>query len=277
MRRVMVTGAAGQLGSTMVAKLSPRHTVAAFTRSQLDLGDDRAILQALRSHRCDVIVNCAAYNDVDATEDDPSAAITANALVVQALARASAAANAMLIHYGTDFVFDGSTSRPYLESDAPRPLSAYGMSKLLGEWLALASPRGYVLRVESLFGGRPAKSSLDKIAASIRDGQTVRVFADRTITPTFVDDIAMATERLIATRPEPGIYHCVNEGPTTWLTIAQEIGRLLGVTPQLVPITLAEVKLKARRPLYCALSNDKLRAAGIEMPPWQDALARYLA
>jgi len=275
--RVLVTGARGLLGTAIAREFACDVDVSALGHGELDITDADAVRRTVREIRPELIVNCAAYNDVDATEDDPSAAITANALVVQALARASAAANAMLIHYGTDFVFDGSTSRPYLESDAPRPLSAYGMSKLLGEWLALASPRGYVLRVESLFGGRPAKSSLDKIAASIRDGQTVRVFADRTITPTFVDDIAMATERLIATRPEPGIYHCVNEGPTTWLTIAQEIGRLLGVTPQLVPITLAEVKLKARRPLYCALSNDKLRAAGIEMPPWQDALARYLA
>ena len=183
---------------------------------------------------------------------------------------------ATLIHYGTDFVFDGTADRPYLETDACRPLSTYGMSKLLGEWFALESPGAYVLRVESLFGGRPAKSSIDKIMSAIRAGQPVRVFADRTVTPSFVDDVAMATEQLLASRPAPGVYHCVNSGVTTWLGIAEEIARLLRCDAEIIPVKSTEVKLRAKRPIYCGLSNDKLKDAGIVMPSWQDALARYV-
>lgn len=276
MTRVMVTGAAGQLGSTTVARLSDRYDVLPFTRAELELSDAAAVLAAARHCRPAVVINCAAYNDVEAAEDAAQTALTGNALAVQTLTRAAADAGAMLIHYGTDFVFDGVTDRPYLESDPCRPLSTYGMSKLLGEYFALELATAYVLRVESLFGGRPAKSSIDKIASTIRAGQPVRVFADRTVTPSFVDDVAGATEHLIETRPAPGVYHCVNSGVTTWLGIAEEVARLLGKDAELVPVKSTEVKLRAKRPVYCALSNDKLAAAGIPMPTWQDALKRYV-
>ena len=197
MTRVMVTGAGGQLGSAIVATTVGDAATSSRSREpQLDLADAAAVLDddddAVRP---DVVINCAAYNDVEGAEDAAQAALTGNALAVQALARAANATGATLIHYGTDFVFDGTADRPYVETDACRPLSTYGMSKLLGEWFALEAPGAYVLRVESLFGGRPAKSSIDKILTAIRAGQPVRVFADRTVTPSFVDDVASATEQ----------------------------------------------------------------------------------
>lgn len=277
--RAMVTGAGGQLGSTLVARLSATCEVIGLTRAQLDLADAAAVLETMAECRPDVVLNCAAYNDVEGAEDAASAALTGNALGVQALAQAASATGATLVHYGTDFVFDGTIDRPYVETDTCRPLSTYGMSKLLGEWFALESPGAYVLRVESLFGGHPAKSSIDKILAAIRADQPVRIFADRTVTPSFVHDVASATEQLItpgASRPAPGVYHCVNSGVTTWLGIAEEIVRLLGRKAELIPVKSTEVKLKARRPVYCALSNEKLRDAGIIMPTWQSALARYV-
>jgi dTDP-4-dehydrorhamnose reductase len=277
MTRVMVTGAAGQLGSTIAARFSPRYDVIPFSRAELDLSDAAAVLTAARACRPAVIVNCAAYNDVEAAEDAAQAALTGNALAVQALVRAAGDTGATLIHYSTDFVFDGTIDRPYLETDPCRPLSTYGMSKLLGEYFALERADAYVVRVESLFGGRPAKSSIDKIVAAVRGGQPVRVFAERTVTPSYVDDVASATEGILERRPAPGVYHCVNSGVTTWLGVAEEIVRLLGVEAEIVPVKVADVKLKAKRPLYCALSNAKLAAAGIEMPSWQDAIARYFA
>ena len=277
MPRVMVTGAAGQLGSAVVSRLSESWDVSAFTRAQLDLSDATAVLDAMTAYAPDLVINCAAYNDVEAAEDDAQAALAGNALAVQALARAANATRATLIHYGTDFVFDGAAASPYAESDVCRPLSTYGMSKLLGEWFALEAPGAYVLRVESLFGGQPAKSSIDKILTAIRAGQPVRVFADRTVTPSFVDDVAAATEQLMAGRPAPGVYHCVNTGVTTWLGIGQEIARLLGRDAELIPVKSTEVKLRAKRPVYCALSNEKLKGAGIAMPTWEDALERYIA
>lgn len=272
----MVTGAAGQLGSTVVARLSTTCHVFPFTRTQLDIADERAVLEQMTALGPEVVINCAAYNDVDGAEEAATAALSANAFGVLVLARAASAVGAQLIHYSTDFVFDGHTDRPYVETDPPRPLSTYGTSKLLGEWFALDAPSAYVLRVESLFGGHPAKSSVDKILASIRAGQPVRVFADRTVSPSYVDDVASATERLLATAPAFGVYHCVNRGTVTWLGIAEEAVRLLERDAEIVAVSVNDVKLKAKRPRYCALSNDKLTQAGIDMPTWQDALARYV-
>jgi len=273
----MVTGAAGQLASTLVARLSATYEVVCFTRTQLDIADEPAVLETVASLGPAIVINCAAYNDVDAAEEAATAALSANALGVLALARAATTSGATLIHYSTDFVFDGHTDRPYVETATPRPLSTYGASKLLGEWFALEAPAVYVLRVESLFGGHPAKSSVDKILAAIRAGHPVRVFADRTVTPSYVDDVASATEGLLASRPAFGIYHCVNSGVTTWLGIAQEAARLLRRQAELIPVKSDEMKLKARRPRYCALSNRKLADAGISMPTWQEAMARHVS
>jgi dTDP-4-dehydrorhamnose reductase len=276
-KRVMITGAAGQLGSTLVATLSRSYEVVSFTRSQLDIADEPAVLERVSSVAPDALINCAAYNDVERAEEAALDAITGNALGVLSLSRAAAASATMLIHYSTDFVFDGQTDRPYLESDPPRPLSTYGSSKLLGEWFALESPAAYVLRVESLFGGHPAKSSIDKILAGIENGQPVRVFSDRTVTPSYVGDVAGATESLLRAQPPFGVYHCVNSGVTTWHGVAVEAARLLGRDADIVPVSSDSVKLRARRPRYCALSNQKLADAGMPMPAWQDALARYVA
>jgi dTDP-4-dehydrorhamnose reductase len=277
MKRVVIAGAAGQLGSTIVRLFSSRWEIVPFTRAQLDIGDETAAIAKIVESRPDVIINCAAYNDVDGAEDAAVAALSANAMGVLTLARAAVATGATLVHYSTDFVFDGTADRPYVESDPPRPLSTYGTSKLLGEWFAFDAPLAYVLRVESLFGGQPAKSSIDKIIAAIREGRPVRVFSDRTVTPSFVDDVALATEEMLTTHAAPGVYHCVNSGEGTWLDIAQEVVRLLKREAEIVPVRVDEVKLKARRPKYCALSNDKLAAAGITMPSWQAALERYIS
>jgi len=196
---------------------------------------------------------------------------------VRALARGAAGAAAVLVHYGSDFIFDGLADRPYTEDDEPAPQSAYACSKLLGEWFATDCPRHYVLRVESLFGGLQRRSTVDRIVDAIRKGDPARVFVDRTVTPSYVRDVADATWKLMDAAAPCGVYHCVNTGVTTWFELAQEIARQLGVQPDLVPVKVADVQLKARRPQYAALSNDKLARAGIKMPAWQDALRRYLA
>jgi dTDP-4-dehydrorhamnose reductase len=276
MSRLLVTGAGGQLGSTLADRFRSTAEVLALTRAALDISDEAAVARAVRDFRPDAIVNCAAYNNVDGAEQDAAAALHGNALGVLALARSARAVGAIFVHYSTDFVFDGTGNRPYEETDPPRPLSVYGSSKLLGEWFAADAPVAYVLRVESLFGGLRARSSTDRILDAIRAGQPARVFVDRTVTPSYVDDVIEATARILERRPDPGLYHCVNSGTCTWYDIAREAARLLGVDAELVPVKVAEVTLVARRPQYCALSNAKLAAAGIAMPSWQDALARYL-
>jgi len=275
--RILVTGAAGQLGTTITDDFAGRADLLPVTRATLDLADGAAVEAFIARERPDVVVNCAAFNDVDGAEDRAIEAIRVNALAVRALARGAAAAGARLVHYGTDFVFDGLADRPSGEEDEPAPQSVYACSKLMGDWFAADCPSHYVLRVESLFGGSQRRSSIDRIVDAIRKGQPARVFVDRTVTPSYVRDVAAATWRLLETGGAPGIYHCVNTGVTTWFELAKEIGRLLGVEPDLVPVKVADVQMRARRPQYAALANDKLARAGVPMPTWQDALSRYLA
>ena len=276
MMRIVVTGSAGQLGTAVVQQYQDRAEIIPALRQTLDIGDAAAVEAFLARERPDAVLNCAAYNDVDGAEDHAGDALRVNAIAVRALARATAAAGAIFVHYGTDFVFDGLADRPYSEDDQPAPQSVYACSKLLGEWFAADCPRHYVLRVESLFGGSQRRSSVDRIADAIRNREPARVFVDRTVTPSYVEDVADATWKLIDGAAPSGLYHVVNSGLTTWFELAQEIGRLLGVEPDLVPVRVADVKLKARRPQYAALSNAKLASLGITMPPWQDALRRYL-
>ena len=278
--RVLVTGADGQLAHFIVRAFAGSEVVA-LDRRALDVTDAAAVARTVAGAAPDVIVNCAAFNDVDGAEDRPEQALAVNAFAVRSLALAAERTGAVLVHYSTDFVFDGHRTRePYTESDTPSPRSAYASSKLLGEWFALDAPRAFVLRVESLFGSSAGwtgrRGTLDAIVGGLRAGREVRVFTDRVVSPSYTPDIAAATRHLVAAGATPGLYHCVNGGQATWEQVAREAARLLGVEPALQLTTSDQVVLKAARPTYCALSPGKLAAAGFTMPAWQDALGRWL-
>jgi dTDP-4-dehydrorhamnose reductase len=278
--RVAVFGAQGALGSATLHGFQG-HDVFALDRAAVDITSYDAVARAVSRVGADVLINCAAYNAVDAAEDYPLEALAVNAFAVRTLARVARAHGAILVHYGSDFVFDGTSHRPYTEADPPNPRSVYAASKLLGDWFAGDAPKAYVLRVESLFGrsgdGRPEKGSVIEIVRRLRAGTSPRVFEDRTVTPTYVVDAVDATRELVERDAPAGLYHCVSSGQCTWLEFAREAARLLGVEPRIESVRMAEVTFRAPRPLYCALSNEKLAAAGIVMPTWQDALARYIA
>lgn len=279
--RIAVVGARGQLGAAMVYECGLRHEVIAFDRSSFDITDEAAVLTAIHAASPEAIVNCAGYNAVDRAESEPLPALQANSFAVRALARAASDIGASLVQFSSDFVFDGTARTPMTEELAPKPQSAYAASKLLGEWFAADAPAAYVLRVESLFGVAPGavpKGSIETIVKGLEAGTGVRVFSDRIVSPTYVPDAARATVELLERRAPAGLYHCVNGGSGTWLDVAVEAARLLGVEPRLQPVSVADVKLPAARPQYCALSNAKLSVAlGYELPAWQHALERYLA
>ena len=281
MTRIAVVGARGQLGAAVVYEFRRDHEIIPFNHADLDINDPRAVEAAMARVSPDVIINCAAYNAVDAAEDHPLDALRTNALAVRSLTRAATAAAAVLIHCGTDFVFDGAIDRPYVEDDAPNPRSVYATSKLLGEWFATDTPRHYVLRVESLFGrapdGPPAKGSVQTIVEALGRGAVARVFEDRTVSPTYVPHAALAMRELLARQVPAGVYHCVSSGFCTWLEFALAAAEILGVEPRVQPVRVADVTLRAERPKYCALSNAKLAAAGIELPTWRAALEDYLS
>jgi dTDP-4-dehydrorhamnose reductase len=274
--KVVVTGAAGQLGGATVRRLASRAEVVGLTRNELDLTDHARVMSVVERERPDVLINCTAYNAVDQAEDDAKAALAVNAFAVQSLARAAAASRAVFVHFSTDFVFDGLAEEPYVETDPTNPRSVYGQSKLIGEWLATEAPRAYVLRVESLFGGPAARSSIDKIIAAVQGGREAPVFVDRIVTPSYVEDVAEATWVLVSAAAPAGVYHVVNTGAASWYDLGREVARILDCPPRLRPVKVSDVPLRAPRPQYCALSNAKLERAGFQMPTWQDALKRYL-
>ena len=275
---VLVVGAAGQLGRAMVSRLQKAHDVTGWTRADFDLTRHADVRDAIMRLAPDVVINCAGYNNVDQAEDDQLIAFDLNAMVVSTLARAAASLDALFVHYSSDFVFSGTRSTPYTENDAPEPRSVYAQSKLVGEWLAADAPRHYVLRVESLFGGPNRKSSVDRIVDGIRQGQQPPVFSDRVVSPSFVTDVANASAFMIESQPEWGLYHCVNSGHATWLDVGRDIAARLGAGEEaLKPISVNDVHLRASRPKFAALSNEKLARAGYAMPTWQDAIGRYLA
>jgi dTDP-4-dehydrorhamnose reductase len=276
--KVLVVGARGRLGAAIAREFASHADVVALGRSDLDITDDGAVRSRVEAEAPDAIVNCAAFNAVDAAEDDPVGALEVNAYGVRALALAARSIDAALVHYGSDFVFDGRTDRPYVETDTPNPQSAYAVSKLLGEWFAADAARFYVLRVASLFGhvafGSPG--SADKIIDGIEAGAEVPVFTDRTISPTYVVDAAATTRALLERDAPSGVYHCVNSGRCSWLEFAEEAARALGRAARLKAITLETVAMRASRPRYAALSNATLVSLGFGLPPWENALRRSL-
>lgn len=276
---VLLTGASGQLAASIANVFADREVIA-HTRATLDVTDSAAVRHEIERVRPDLIVNCAAFNMVDAAESRPADAFAVNAFAVRALARAAESCGAVFVHYGSDFVFDGAASQPYDETSEPAPRSVYASSKLVGEWLALEPPRAYVLRVESLFGSpsewRGRRGTLDAIVDGLEAGREVTVFTDRVVSPSYMVDVAAATRHLVDAPAEPGLYHCVNSGFSTWYEVALEAARILGVAPRLKPTAASEMRFAAARPQFSALSNRKLAATGFAMPSWQDALRRWL-
>jgi len=274
--RVLITGAGAQLASALLTEFGDIGEVRALRYAELDIADRAAVERCADDVKPTLIINCASYNRVDEAEEEPEAALRTNAFGVRVLARAAAGRDATFVHYSTDFVFDGRASEPYTESDAPNPSSVYASSKLIGEWLALENGKGYVLRVASLFGGEPAKGSVDRIVNALSEGREVRVFSDRTASPSYVRDVAAATRALVE-RAAPGLYHSVGTGSCTWLELGREAARLLGREREarLVAVPMSAVPLRASRPQFAALSNARLRAI-MPMPTWQDALSRYI-
>ncbi len=197
--RILVVGAAGHLGSTVVRHFAASADVTATTRRDLDVRDGGAVQETVRRVSPDVVINCSAYTDVDRAEDEPLEALEVNAFAVKRLAAAARAARAAFVHYRTDFVFDGTADRPYTEEDEPNPRSIYACSKLIGEWFAREAGRHYVLRVESVFGSlapssSPRRTSVDRILDAILEGREARVFVDRTVSPSYSADVARATQ-----------------------------------------------------------------------------------
>jgi dTDP-4-dehydrorhamnose reductase len=282
-RRAVVFGAAGQLGVELVLELQLRqYAVAGWDRSQVDITDAQAVERALAQYDAEVVFNSAAYNQVDVAEQEPQAAFLVNALAVRNLALACRQMDAQLVHFSTDYVFDGQAGYPYAEDDPPHPLGAYAVSKLAGELYAQAYlDRVLVVRTSGVFGPGgldTARGNFVEIMLRLAGSQNaVRVVEDHVASPTFAPLLAARTIDLVE-RGQFGVFHVGGGAPTSWFQFARTIFEVAGLEPLLLASSEREYRTPARRPKYSALSNAKMERIGIEpMPPLKAAVESYFA
>lgn len=274
--KVLVTGAGGQLGTDLVAAFSD-HEVVGLARADLDVTDEPAVVAAVRDHAPDLVVHAAAFTRVDACEADPDTAWRVNALGSWWVARACALADAAMVAVSTDYVFDGTATRPYTEFDPVHPLSVYGQTKQAGEQLVRQTlARHYVVRtswVLGVHGGNFVKTML-RLG---RERGAVSVVDDQTGSPTFAFDLAPAI-RSLAVSGRHGTYHLTNTGACTWFDLAAATFAEAGLEVALTPTDTATFGLPAPRPAYSVLDNRMARLTGLEpLPPWRDSLKRLVA
>ena len=280
--RILLIGAAGQLAQDLLPVLQKRgHAVTATRHEQLEICSAEAVCQTVAEVRPECIINTAAFHRVDDCEEQAEKAFAVNVLGVRNLAQAAEEAEAALAHFSTDYVFGGEKRTPYTESDLPRPLSIYAMSKLAGEFAARRyCSRHFVIRTCGLYGPGGSRSKggnfVETMLRLAGQGKTLRVVSDQIVTPTATADLAERLLPLIESQ-RYGLYHMSSAGECSWYEFAAEVFRLAGVSADLQPTDSKSFGAKARRPGYSVLDNCAMRAAGIaEFRPWKEALADYM-
>lgn len=283
MKKILLTGKNGQVGWELERTLAILGKVSAYDRKELDLHDSKALRDAIRGIKPDLIVNAAAYTAVDKAESDSEAAHAINAIAPMIMAEEATKCGALLVHYSTDYVFDGRAEKPYIETDLVNPLSVYGKTKLEGE-LAVQGmcEKHLILRTSWVYGTR-GKNFLLTMQRLGREKEVLKVVGDQIGSPTWSRMIASMTAQMvhqISMREEfssYGIYHLTSAGQTTWYGFAKEIFNIQqasgGIVPKLYEITTAEYPLPATRPSYSVLSNEKVaKNFQLWIPDWKDCL-----
>ena len=278
--KILVIGANGQLGHEIKkqSRLSDHEFI--FTDIQgedimpLDITDPEQVQKAVTDD-VDVVINCAAYNDVEKAEEDEQSAMKVNADAVGFLAAAAKKADALLIHFSSDYVFDGKSNTPYTEADTPNPLSAYGRSKLAGEKAVQESGCRHMIFRTSWLYSLTGRNFFRTIAARAAEMPSLKVVFDQTGTPTFAGDLAFLLKHIIDNDmlDRTGIYHYSNEGAATWYDFAKEINDALGYTCDVQPCRTGEYPAVAQRPSYSVLDKKKVKETfGLLVPHWRESL-----
>ncbi len=272
--KVLITGAGGMLGQDVrrVGELCG-HEVVALDRAALDVTDAAAVEAAFAEHRPDTVVNCVAWTDVDGAETAEAAALALNGDAARNVAAAAAQVDASVVLPSTDYVFDGTGDRPYIESDPTDPRSAYGRTKLAGEQAtAAANPRHFVVRTSWLFG--VGGGNFVETMLGLAERGELSVVHDQVGSPTYTPHLADGLLRLAQTE-DHGIHHMSGSGQCSWYEFAREIFDRAGVECDVKPVTTAEFPRPAPRPAYSVLGSERPRP--IELPDWRDGLRTYLA
>ena len=270
--RILVAGALGQLGRALARTLAD-HELILRDLPDLDLAETEPVAHCLDVERPDWVVNAAAFTDVDAAETDTAGAERGNVAIPRVLAEATAARKLPLVHVSTDYVFDGQGDRPYLESDAPAPFSAYGHTKLAGEEaVRAANPRHFIVRTAWLYSTGGRNFALTMLRAAERG--EVRVVDDQTGCPTYAPHLAEGIARLVD-RDDYGTFHMAGAGETTWFGLTRALYDALEIDCRVTPCTTDEFPRPAPRPRYSALATG--REPAIVLPAWQQGVADFAA
>jgi dTDP-4-dehydrorhamnose reductase len=275
--KIIVTGAAGMLGSDLILRLSAGHEAIGVTRREFDIVDELNILKAVADIRPDWVIHCAAYTNVDGCEKDPDKAFSVNADGARNVAKACWGAKARMLYVSTDYVYDGQKKEPYVETDPVGPLNVYGQSKLKGEQEVLkVLPDALIVRTSWLFG-KNGPNFVEAILSQVGKKDELSVVSDQVGNPTYTVDLADALTRLVEADAS-GIFHAANNGHCSWFEYAKEILKLHGAEGITVkPVTTAELGRPALRPAYSVLSKKKYEdVTGHRLRGWEEALKNYL-
>ena len=274
---ILITGANGQLAREFQKVLTKRGIIfKALTREELDISNFKKVKEVVKGLKPDFVINCAAYNFVDRAEEDWEKAFLVNGIGVKNLALASNEVNATLVHFSTDYVFDGEKGKPYTIADSPNPINRYGKSKLLGEnFVRELSERYYLIRVSWLFG-EGKNSFITKLLSWAKDKDVLRIVDDQISSPTYTEDLVRAVLDLLNTE-NYGLYHITNEGYCSRYEWAKFILEALNWRGKLIPAKSEEFKTLAKRPAFSKLDTFPLREViGYQLPHWEDATERFL-
>jgi dTDP-4-dehydrorhamnose reductase len=280
--KVAVIGANGQLGSDLVEAFSLSHEVQALTHSDIEVVDVDSVNKVLREINPDAVVNTSAFHNVPKCETEPITAFRVNVVGPLNLAKVCSETGITLVHFSTDYVFDGMKRNPYVEDDTPNPLNVYGNTKLSGEYALRNYCSGYLLlRVSAIYGKVPCRAKggnfVTTILKSAKEKPQVAVVQDEFTVPTPTEAIAANCVKLVEQRIT-GLYHMVsNGGGCSWYDFAEEIFRELKITTPLIPTTTDKFPSSVKRPLYSILDDLKLSSTGLNiMPSWREGIRAFL-
>lgn len=282
--RILVLGGKGQLGNELTKVFREnKHIVYSFSSSELDVTDFKRIKVKIKKISPDIVINATAYHVLPQCEENPEKSFQINALAIKNLAEICQDLNKTFITYSTDYVFDGLKGKPYKEDDIPNPLQVYGVSKVAGEQFAINYNRKtYVIRTCGVYAGKTGSKSkkgnfVVNILKEMEGKKMLEVASEQIVSPTYAADLSQATILLLKKRAPFGIYHLINSGYCSWAEFAAFIAKQKGYKTKVIPVDRKGGQGKLKRPIFSALKNSKAAKLEIVLPPWKDAVRRYLA